>query len=92
MIRPKHTPSPWYNTEFAGKWMISDSYYYDGNDLLNSEDTDEITSEANAKLMAAAPEMLEALQGWQTANALGDAEILSQARISRDIAIRKATE
>jgi hypothetical protein len=49
-------------------------------------------AEANAKLMAAAPIMLKALLEWQAANALGDAEMLSQARITRDIAIRKATE
>lgn len=47
--------------------------------------------EANAKLIAAAPLMLQALLEWKEANALGNAEMLSQARITRDIAIKKAT-
>lgn len=45
-----------------------------------------------AKLIAAAPEMFEALIQWQAANALGNAELLHDARILREIAIKKATE
>lgn len=45
---------------------------------------------ANAQLIAAAPELLRALLEWKEANVMGDAEMLSQARITRDIAIKKA--
>jgi len=58
----KHTKGQWYATEFAGRWMISDSNFYDGDDLLDSDDKGEPEAEANAKLMAAAPDLLEALQ------------------------------
>ena len=45
---------------------------------------------ANAQLIAAAPELLKALLEWEEANVMGDAEMLSQARITRYIAINKA--
>ena len=45
---------------------------------------------ANAQLIAAAPELLKALLEWEEANVMGDAEMLSQARITRHIAINKA--
>jgi hypothetical protein len=51
--------------------------------------TEHPDDEANARLIAAAPELLEALKKWQSANALGDAQILSEARIARDLAIAK---
>ncbi|NCC88520.1 MAG: hypothetical protein EOM05_11795 [Clostridia bacterium] len=45
---------------------------------------------ANAQLIAAAPIMLKALLEWEEASICGDAEMLSQARISKRIAIKKA--
>lgn len=45
---------------------------------------------ANARLIAAAPELLKALLEWEEANVMGDAEMLSQARITSYIAINKA--
>jgi hypothetical protein len=37
-------------------------------------------------------ELLEALKLWQAANALGDNQLLMEARIKRNSAIKKATE
>lgn len=56
----KHTPGPWYAIEYAGMWDIQsvDEYSQDNN-LLDMENDDR--AEANAKLIAAAPELLEAL-------------------------------
>ena len=55
-----HTPGPWYAIEYAGMWGIqSVNEYSQDNNLLDMENDDR--AEANAKLIAAAPEMLEAL-------------------------------
>jgi hypothetical protein len=56
----KHTPGPWYPTEYAGYWELNDGPYYENAQLLNAEDYP--NAEANATLAAAAPELLEALQ------------------------------
>lgn len=58
----KHTPGPWRTTRFTGNksWTIQRS---DTHEALASVRT----GEANARLIAAAPEMLEALKearGW----------------------------
>ena len=55
-----HTPGPWYAIEYAGMWGIQsvDEYSQDNN-LLDMENDDR--AEANAKLIAAAPDLLEAL-------------------------------
>lgn len=46
--------------------------------------------EEDARLISAAPDMLEALQTWEAANALGDDELLVKARTLRSMAIEKA--
>lgn len=56
-----HTPGPWYAIEYAGMWGIqSVNEYSQDNNLLDMENDDR--AEANAKLIAAAPEMLQSLQ------------------------------
>lgn len=45
---------------------------------------------ANARLITAAPDMIDALMQWQNAEERGDEQELSNARISRDMAINKA--
>ena len=56
----KHTKGEWYPVEFGGYWMILNSNHYDGDDILESNNVGEDIAEANAKLMAAAPELLDA--------------------------------
>ena len=58
----KHTPGPWYYQE------ESDGYTHivrgpSGCFLYQGQQTDDGISEANARLIAKAPEMLEALEG-----------------------------
>ena len=48
--------------------------------------------QANAILIAAAPEMLDALRQWAVAEAQNDHQELANARQSRDDAIRIATQ
>ena len=61
MKETKHTPGPWYPVEFAGFHVIKTEPYYDaGDDLLDVEESP--NAEANAKLIAAAPELLECLK------------------------------
>ena len=63
-----HTPGPWFAVDYAGSICIQNGPMYEDADLLSYDcicgDTpvrykDEV--EANAKLMAAAPELIEAL-------------------------------
>lgn len=58
-MKTKHTPGPWYPVEFSGYWTVRDDRFYESRDLLNEEDCSR--AEANAKLIATAPELLEAL-------------------------------
>ena len=48
--------------------------------------------EANARLIAAAPDMIDALMQWKRAEQNNDPVELQNARVSRDIAIAKAKE
>ena len=47
-------------------------------------------AEANARLIAAAPDLLDALQQWAHAAAIGDEVELINASAARDAAIAKA--
>ena len=57
-----HTKGVWYPVEYAGYWRIQDGPMYGDIDLLDAEQVGEKEAEINAKLIAAAPELLEALQ------------------------------
>ena len=66
----KHTRGPWYATTRQGSWdwLVAQSetieicqMFHDGTEMNE-------TGEANAKLVAAAPDMLEALLSAITAN------------------------
>lgn len=65
-MKPKHTPGPWviengYDGE--GQCIVStDTEYGDCVCITKSLDQDFEGNEANARLIAAAPEMLEALE------------------------------
>lgn len=71
-------PNPEYSTD-----EYKDEY---GGYLI----CESIGNKDDAQLIAAAPELLKALLEWEEANVMGDAEMLSQARITRGIAIKKA--
>lgn len=72
-----HTPGPWHT--FASGWAKER-----GQVEINADDgltvayavtfvpSYRATSEANARLLAAAPEMLEALEAWQTYDSRDD--------------------
>ncbi len=88
----KHTPGPW----FVGRMLSPNApaIIGDGDTVLaimpgawngcspHVED---------ARLIAAAPELLDALKQWKWAELNGDMDELDNARVSRDIAIAKAT-
>jgi predicted NAD-dependent protein-ADP-ribosyltransferase YbiA (DUF1768 family) len=88
-----HTPGPWTTD---GKWseewegvcinarqyvVVATAQYLGGTDPAS----------ANARLIAAAPEMLDALRQWQRAQEDRDAVEMVNAQLSRDAAIAKAT-
>lgn len=57
----KHTPGPWFAVNYSGYYSLQkEDYYSDKDDLLNEEKCPD--AEANAKLAAAAPDLLEVLQ------------------------------
>jgi len=82
-----HTPGPWVahgrNVSVEGRDI--EFPVAQVTDILH-----EAEAFANAHLIAAAPELLEACKKWQAANVLGDAQLLADARIARDLAIAKA--
>lgn len=81
MSNAKHTPGPW--TCFLG-WDTASHYnVYDGNENTLTENESE--REANARLIAAAPDMLKALELIIANNAVGKyAEAFDIARAARE--------
>jgi len=88
----KHTPGPWYPVEYAGYFDVQNGPLYSDTSVSNIE-YDE-NAEANAKLMAAAPDLLDALiEARDFINSLviefpNDYEILTKI----DAAINKSIE
>lgn len=60
-METKHTKGEWFPVEFAGIWMLMDSPMYESIDVLNADYVGEEKAKANAKLAAAAPDLLDAL-------------------------------
>lgn len=67
MTESKHTPGPWYATTRQGSWdwLVAQSdrleicqMFHDGSGLNQ-------TGEANARLVAAAPDLLDALRWYE---------------------------
>lgn len=60
--RVRHTPGPWFAIQYANQWCIQSEEGYEGanSDVLDEEFTDK--AEANAHLIAAAPDLLAALE------------------------------
>jgi len=68
-MEAKRTPGPWFAVDYAGSFCIQNGPMYEDTDILSYDSIwreDEVIQkeivEANAKLICAAPEMLEALQ------------------------------
>jgi len=81
MSKIEHTPEPW---EFGKdrRWLFRDDFKADGNfsstTILKIDDDAFRPSEANARLIAAAPELLEAAKcalGHLTGNMDGDMDL-----------------
>ena len=56
----KYTPGPWFAVNYAGYNNLQAQEYYGEPDLLNEQQS--VNAEENARLAAAAPELLEALK------------------------------
>ncbi|QCR23102.1 hypothetical protein [Pontibacter sp. SGAir0037] len=59
-MEQKHTPGPWYVNDFSGYHNLYDKPDYNANNLLDEDQC--ARAPHNAKLAAAAPELLDALQ------------------------------
>jgi hypothetical protein len=109
----EHTPGPWraYVSDDRTLWAISagdDFVIYPGNEIVDAQTWDEAfgacgsttegRSEANAHLVAAAPEMLEALRradellGKMTTDDVLVSLDIQNARVVVGAAITKATQ
>lgn len=87
----KHTPGEWHVVNYAGFFRIQASPYYEGNDILDSDKIGEEVAGANAKLIAAAPDLLEALK--EMCDAQGrDIDLQIRVHDKALLAIKKATE
>ena len=68
MSEAKHTPGPWLIADASFVYALNDSGYnrfwtnVTGGDLRKGESTSKVETEANARLIAAAPDLLDALQ------------------------------
>ena len=96
-METKHTPGPWQIRQPTGDGTARLIWRNDeGPDFAGETNTNyrmvarDIHSEANAALIAAAPDMIDALRQWAVAERMGDAHITQGARASRDAAIAKA--
>jgi len=69
MSDAKHTPAPWLIADESFVYALNDSGYnrfwahVTGGNLRRAESTSRAEVEANARLIAAAPDLLDALQG-----------------------------
>jgi hypothetical protein len=67
-----HTPGPWLTTESTEHWgrvNVTIQTAFTANDIATAWQGNTETNRANARLIAAAPELLEALEelmGWQS--------------------------
>lgn len=82
----RYTPGPW---QYQAPLKILDA---NGQPLMliALAHAQYATDEANAHLISAAPELLDALRQWKFAEETGDDAELENARHSRDAAIAKA--
>ena len=92
-----HTPGPWYYVDYAGSFVIQDGPYYEDPNILCYDDEfgigDSEKAEANAKLAAAAPDLLKACidvmaGGYGCAPSV---ELMDKLKLKCEAAIKRAT-
>ena len=83
----RYTKGPWYPVEYVGYWFLQKSPEYSATDSLLDEEKCTY-AETNAKVAAAAPDMLAALQNLEN----DDKKIPEHAWALIQSAIKKATE
>ncbi len=91
----KHTPGPWFPVEYADSFIIQDGPYYEDDNVLSYDAFSSIkedTAKANAKLAAAAPELLVALEGAVTAMKAVTSSAIKPFIDRAESAIKKATK
>lgn len=81
-MKTSHTPGPWKQSQHGASFVLQT---LDGNQYLGTLDREADDKFANAMLIAAAPEMLEALE-----HALADLEALGGRVLKVKAAIKKA--
>ena len=90
MTKAKHTPAPWEYRDLGqkdGAWQVRANARRGGTDMVEVCTVYHWNAEANARLIAASPELLDALRDM-----VSDRECLSQATIDfAKQAIAKAT-
>lgn len=95
-MKTKHTSGPWYYSNYAGTFMLQDGPYYEDNLILSYDEAfsniDMETAEANAKLAAAAPELLDALEYAVKAMKIVTSSAIKPFIERAESAIKKATE
>lgn len=87
-MKPQYTPGRWtasYAPEDDGGSVYAD----DGSEVAATRGWG-AAARADCDLIAAAPEILDALRQWKAAEDTDDAEELANARKSRDRAITRA--
>ena len=88
-MKDKHTPGPWHHDEYghicAGPQIIGKAYQFE----LDDSDYDKLPCIPNARLMAAAPELLKALKAVIHAYGVHEWPVLVEARERARILIEK---
>lgn len=88
-----HTPGPWEVCEEDGRPGVPTSIFAPGTEqiLFRSSDRKSAEALADARLIAAAPEMLEALRGLLEAWEVGSISRMTEAELFARTIIAKAT-
>ena len=89
----KHTPGPWRLDNRGTTYIVDkpgDGYITRDICRMDSSTMSAFHQEGNARLIAAAPDLLDALQQWAHAVEIGDEVELINASAARDAAIAKA--
>jgi len=90
-MKTQHTQGEWGVMTGTGRFLISSNLPSTDKNSICATAEDTPTDEANAKLIASAPELLEALKMWQRFCDVGEMPTPSEIGFM-DQAIKKATQ